>query len=533
MSDFLELAGACNAIARTEGEEALGALNIAAGNTLTPIETPHVIATAVGFWAGAGGLSDQIGSNDVQALAGPGIVNDRLVCDGTQDYETTSPINLGANSEGTWLVAYNKTDNGNQYQVPITTSVNGGQGPGWGTYVNNVSGFNFANGGDAGTNQTNSIGGGAVFDTDRTLGGVRRASGEIEIIIDGVLGGSPSPVPAAQDWSTTNGVHLGWDEGRTANQYLEGEIIAAAFWDRELDQGEITQASDYLLSNNPAIPPPSIQNSPYREFAGVLNQLAGTTGLEAAGAANALAGTTGLELVAALNVAAGGGAVDPTQLVTWNKAYWTGGTRFQALGLSDMDPLATWPNETSVTNDLSAAAPNRPTYRSAGGPIGQPIMRSSASTEGLQGTYAPDTYTQPYTVVVVGASSDLTAGRWMFSGLTLATRHGILISAGPVYRHFAGANDNSTETVDTNWHLHTCYSEGTGSAALEIDGVLASGNGTNIGTNSVSGITVGCNFDFTGGSLPDIEFVGVFDGDARTDPGWAEFEAWALTRLAP
>ena len=44
---------------------------------------------------------------------------------------------------------------------------------------------------------------------------------------------------------------------------------------------------------------------PYRELAGVLNQLAGTSRLETAGAANAYAGTTNLELVHALNVKAG------------------------------------------------------------------------------------------------------------------------------------------------------------------------------------------------------------------------------------
>ncbi len=46
----------------------------------------------------------------------------------------------------------------------------------------------------------------------------------------------------------------------------------------------------------------------YRELAGVLNQLASTSGLGAAGAANVYAGTTGLELVAALNVKAGNAA---------------------------------------------------------------------------------------------------------------------------------------------------------------------------------------------------------------------------------
>lgn len=45
--------------------------------------------------------------------------------------------------------------------------------------------------------------------------------------------------------------------------------------------------------------------SAYLELEGVLNQLAGTTGLGAAGAANVWAGTKNLELVAALNVKAG------------------------------------------------------------------------------------------------------------------------------------------------------------------------------------------------------------------------------------
>lgn len=41
--------------------------------------------------------------------------------------------------------------------------------------------------------------------------------------------------------------------------------------------------------------------SGYKDWAGVLNQLAGTNGLGTAGAANVWAGTVGLETVAALN----------------------------------------------------------------------------------------------------------------------------------------------------------------------------------------------------------------------------------------
>jgi hypothetical protein len=177
------------------------------------------------------------------------------------------------------------------------------------------------------------------------------------------------------------------------------------------------------------------------------------------------------------------------------------------LVLSDTNAVATWPDLSGNSNDITEAT-NRPTYRT-NIKNSLPVVRFDGSNDrlsksgGITGIGA-----QPLTFFFALDSN--TAGRRLFNvGTTFAIGH----EATNVFRMFAGTNFDYVAS-NTNWNVHVCVFNGASSLG-SLNGTASSL--TNAGTNAASGdFSVGSSLSPSSFLSGDFGEIGVVNGALAT-----------------
>lgn len=210
--------------------------------------------------------------------------------------------------------------------------------------------------------------------------------------------------------------------------------------------------------------------------------------------------------------------------------YWTGGPAFQALGLSDTDPVDSWPSEVSASHMVKFSDPTRPVVNVTATSTGVLFGDGGSATILNVDT---DNIAQPYSMLVVGqtAASDRTSfviahgGFLGGGGPQLATLLNTKIVA------VAGANAVSDVDLSTELSIFAGVYNGASSkvrAHGTTDTVLAP---TSPGAGSLIGFSLGAN---GAGTSPADEFTvylaAVYAFDVLGDAKWAALEAWIKQR---
>lgn len=217
-------------------------------------------------------------------------------------------------------------------------------------------------------------------------------------------------------------------------------------------------------------------------------------------------------------------AFNPITGVGWAHAYWTEGTEFTALSYSNGGAVSSWPDEVGTDDLAQATGIKQPLYRASTGPGSKPAVQGDASNDLLQVTFG-SSIASSWTVVVV-AREKVSANQRMFDNGAGGGVAVLDVQSTPNYSITAGtARTGGTPSNDTD-HLYVVCA-GT-SPYFERDGTSIVTS--TIGTNTLTGLTLFSDrLDSTRKAAHLISFVGVYNGDARGDAGWASFKSWVST----
>jgi hypothetical protein len=203
--------------------------------------------------------------------------------------------------------------------------------------------------------------------------------------------------------------------------------------------------------------------------------------------------------------AAAAPAFDPLTDVAWVHAHWAEGPEFVALATVNNTTPTSLPDEIG-TADLT---PNAGTLYLAAWT--DPVSGKGPFPAWLiPGRNGPSTFSSigpPHSIVVIAAASGVTGTNYLTDGKDSTHRRLIRDNASNVWEHFAGAAAGTSDV-------------------LRLDGSdIATATA---GDHAMTGITLGSSYDGVGGV--DFEghilFVGIYDGDVRSDGGWTDFIDW-------
>lgn len=221
-------------------------------------------------------------------------------------------------------------------------------------------------------------------------------------------------------------------------------------------------------------------------------------------------------------------AYDPVAGVGWLHAYYVSGDEMVALGYAEDDPVNAWPDEIGSLDLTSNGGGARPLFKpNALDGYGTLYFDGSDYIRTASGVLS---LAQPYTVVVIGSLSVTGAvRRRVFASRSGSGASILRHESSSTWRAGAGTNvDHSTASVNDVYHLWVFYGDGA-SSSFEVDG--AADDPISAGTATMDGFTLGSQFNIGDYWIGGISFVGIYDGDARDDPGWSAFESWTISNL--
>lgn len=218
--------------------------------------------------------------------------------------------------------------------------------------------------------------------------------------------------------------------------------------------------------------------------------------------------------------AAGAGAVPAPEVfsplsIPWHTAFWAEGPSFEALELSDSDPVPIWPDEASGFGDAEQATPaSRPIYVASHSSFNnKPVVQGDGSDDVLV-TGTGTALSQPNTVVVIGRVASVAIPGTMVGGerSTGGVSHLVTGDANGAtgrYRIYAGTNVRTANNVqDSQAHLFIARFDSTDT--LEMDGnQVISGNAGGFNVEQLS------LFAFPNGNEPlegEVAFAALLDG---------------------
>ena len=202
-------------------------------------------------------------------------------------------------------------------------------------------------------------------------------------------------------------------------------------------------------------------------------------------------------------------------------------------GLSDGNAVATWEDQSAEGNDLAqATADYRPTYQT-GELNGKPVVRFDGSNDFLEvNSFASGTISQPNTVFMVVRDNVASGNTYIFDGVASDARHAAYFRTSP--REMAincGAyNGGFATATQGNYHYITLVVNN-GSSDSREDG-SAKQTGVTYGTNTLSGLTLGCDYqqkswsEYLNGEI--AEFI-IYDGEV-SGADILEIEAYLVAK---
>lgn len=224
-----------------------------------------------------------------------------------------------------------------------------------------------------------------------------------------------------------------------------------------------------------------------------------------------------------LGVASGVPAFHPINDIAWHAAFWTEGTDFTALGLSNGAAVGTWPDETANNRDLTqATAGSKPTYTaSSAGFNNHPTVATDGTADFMQ--TASWTGLSSATIVLVGKLTGGSTTKIIVDGIGSSNRNALNSNSSGKWGLNAGTSIASAANSDTS--LHYFRAEFAATDTLMIDG--ASSISGDAGSQTLTGLTFGSRYDGTANfGAFEAAFIGVYSGALSTDDK-ADLLAWS------
>ena len=162
-------------------------------------------------------------------------------------------------------------------------------------------------------------------------------------------------------------------------------------------------------------------------------------------------------------------------------------------GLADNDPVTTWKDASGNASHATGAGATRPTYKATGGPNSLPTVRFDG-TQYLENTDA--SVASPSTSFVVMKARVTTSLMTVWDGIGSANRHTVQITAGNLVSLYAGTTAaDSTGTVVDNTPVIITALHKNGNSDVWLNGVDAFSSNTAIGSDTMTGVTLGARED--------------------------------------
>ncbi len=172
---------------------------------------------------------------------------------------------------------------------------------------------------------------------------------------------------------------------------------------------------------------------------------------------------------------------------------------------ADGDPVGTWWDWSGNVRHATAPADTKRSTKQT--VSGHATIRWDAIDDWLA-TAAFSEQAQPFTVIIVSRSSNVSVGSTMFDGVSDTKRAVSYISAGRWYWN-AGSNIDTGDAADTNINTHACIFSGA-SSVYRLNGVTL--DASNVGSNAITGLSIGNNYLGTSAWIGDIYEVLVYSG---------------------
>lgn len=215
---------------------------------------------------------------------------------------------------------------------------------------------------------------------------------------------------------------------------------------------------------------------------------------------------------------------NPETDMTWHSLFWAEGSAFTALGLSNGDPIGTWPNEAGESS-ASSSGGNRPVYVAAEGDLsGKPSVDFLGSRYLVTSAFGSN---PSYPISIVMVVSDLSHDQPLIDGINSSNRNHIYES-GDDFAIYAGSTRGSSRSYAGHAAIIAKFDGGTGSDVLIVEGSTVIN--ANAGSQTLTGLAIGVNF--TLGAYRHegtIAFLGIYEGDIESDPAYADLKAWVLS----
>lgn len=197
-------------------------------------------------------------------------------------------------------------------------------------------------------------------------------------------------------------------------------------------------------------------------------------------------------------------STDPIAGITW---VW----RFesdQITGLSDGDPISTWPDISGNSRNATGSGATRPIYKTS---IlnGQPVARFSGAADSRMVTSAITAISQPTTIFVVGSHTASSFSQ-LFDGIATSNRHALFASTSDM-EMFAGASSMGGAKSAGTVRIIQCRFNTT-TSGIRVGGGTLVGSG-NAGTQTLTGLTIGNRFASTFAAAGDIAALLVSNSD--------------------
>lgn len=223
--------------------------------------------------------------------------------------------------------------------------------------------------------------------------------------------------------------------------------------------------------------------------------------------------------------------VSPLQFMDFHSLFWADDPAMHA-AYSDGGTVGTWYNMTGEQDATEAT--NKPTWNQHDGNLGN---RAAVSFDGTNDKLVSAAFTSNPSgdVTVVAVANVFDNGgtdRMWFDGIASGNRMVMhnRMSTGD-FRIFQG----TAVITDTSWlagqpYLFQGLFAGDTTSELWLSGT--SGGTGDIGSHTLTGITLGCDWNSANFAQFDVALVGVIEGDATTLDGWDELLMWLANYYA-
>jgi len=182
-----------------------------------------------------------------------------------------------------------------------------------------------------------------------------------------------------------------------------------------------------------------------------------------------------------------------------------------AEGFADTTAIGTLTDQTGNSRDATqATGTKQPLAQTVSG---MKVARFDGADDGLQ-TAAFGTLSQPNTIIALVKSTATGQTPYVVDGLDSGSRNLIVVNADGNWLINAGSSITDGAS-DTSWHVLVGTFNSTASA-LFVDGGTAAVSG-DAGADALTGLTVGIRYTFIRSWDGDIAYLGLYDGDLKTD----------------